>query len=142
MARKVLEVSIFWAGELLTVKQLPRDTKVDELNLPETGDVVVRTEVCEVTPRKRSPIDLPLGALGVVALLLHAATFASFTSLPEPSVVTSEARAASSYAVAAEPDAVLDSIGLPSPESLAQIEASRRCMGHGDSVRLNRLWGH
>jgi hypothetical protein len=100
MGRRLLEVSIFWRGELLAVRQLSVGQKLDALNLPESADVVVQTRECEVV-RRRSSIDLPLGAIAVVAALLHTGVVASFVFAPEH-VASGVATKPTSYIVTTE----------------------------------------
>jgi hypothetical protein len=136
MRREVLEVSIFWAGELFAVKRFAPGTPVthEALGLPEVADVVVTAKLVDAGPRfARSRMDLPLGAIGVVAALLHTGTVATFVAAPAPETA---AAVVSPRIVTTDVEPVVESRKPPEP---ARVAPSLACPGVANYLQVNHL---
>ncbi len=136
MRREVIEVTILWAGELFAVRHLAPGALVthEALGLPAVAGVVVSTRLVDAGPRfARNRMDLPLGAIGLVAALLHIGTVATFTATP---AIETAARVTTHHIVATEIEPVVESRKPPEP---VYVGPSRECSHVSDYLRVNHL---
>lgn len=141
MARKVLEVSIFWAGELFAIKRFAATARVtlEELSVPASDAVVVRSELVDAGPRfARDRADLPLAAVALVAALLNTGTVASFTHVVPADVHASDA-SATSRVVATDMGGTFDGPATAPIVKTSSPSADLRCAGVADYLRANHL---